>query len=943
MEIWNHFYHWLVPASLQQQIEKKTRINILIAVFLCNIFTCLFTLIFLETVFALPSSLRFIAWSLTLVPVVLYVTAFLVLRKTASIVWAANVAVVGIYLDDLFAVVITGGYSTSPLISLFVLSPLIAFLLAGPRSGVFWSIVAIASQLMLIIMEQTGLLAISSLVDDHLALLLHVSIPVILNTMFFIAFYIFESINANLRHKLIGINATLENHGAILDQQNKEIGLKNKELERSKQVLLQKSSELEASGRYKSEFLSTMSHELRTPLNSILILSKALMDNRAGHLTAKEVEHASVINSAGTDLLNLINDILDLSKVEEGKLELVYEHIALADIAKELERQFKFVAESRGLDFSVNIAAGLPPIIEVDIHRLNQILKNFISNALKFTNKGGIYVDIYRPQSPFLSLEPNLNESKALVIAVRDTGSGIPKNKQEIIFEAFKQADGTTARKHGGTGLGLTISRQLASIMKGEISVYSMGAGMGSTFGLILPIHAADTQENETAKEETSLLQTNDSAITLSHIQINNSQFILAQPCEKILVVEDDKKFAKILLDLISEEKLDCDIVYRGEDCISYLEQFIPAAIILDLTLPDMSGWDVLKKIKSSAQLRHIPVRIVSAAKPEQQKAKDMGAASFIAKPVSLPVIHEMLMNIKDEISGSFKKILIIEDSVELHKIIGDQFTERDITVQFAESGARALALIKQQNFDCFIVDLHLPDYDGVELLKLIRSLPNHEDKPIIVFTAMTLGAEKEFEISRYADRVIVKAPRALDNLIDATSMFLHRFAKHAPANIASEISIHESVESAGNSFVPSRDYVPFQIGGLEGCQILLVDDDIRNVYSMSAVLDSLGVVVTVATSGAEALEKMKKFDHFQLVLMDIMMPEMDGYEATRNIRNMSRYSRIPVIALTAKAMPEDRKLCLDAGASDYVTKPVDMEHLKRVMYTWLNEWRALQ
>ena len=936
MKYWNQFYQWLVPQALQNQIEKKTQINILVVVFLINIFISLLTLIVLELLFGFSSYVRFIAWALTLIPVILYVLAFAVLRYTASIAAAANIAVAGIFLDDLFAVVITGGYSGSPLISLFILAPLIAFLLAGPRSGIFWSAVAIASQLMLIFMEQSQLLIATPIVDEQVLFLLRLYIPVILNTTFFVALYVFENMNAKLRHKLIGTNATLQNHSVILDQQNKEIGLKNKELERSKLVLMQKSKELEASGRYKSEFLSTMSHELRTPLNSILILSKALMDNRAGHLTAKEVEHASVINSAGTDLLNLINDILDLSKVEEGKLDLVYENIALADIAHDLERQFKFIAESRGLDFSVNIAKDLPAEIEIDVHRLNQILKNFISNALKFTSKGGIYVDIYRPQSPFVSLEAHLNGSRAIVFAVRDTGRGIPKNKQEIIFEAFKQVDGTTARKYGGTGLGLTISRQLAAIMKGEISVYSMGEGTGSSFGLILPVQAPQGASVETTTKETA-------------VAFDNNQFILAQPNNKILIIEDDEKFAKILLDLIHEEKLECDIVYNGGLGMDYLERFIPKAIILDLTLPDMSGWDILKKIKSSTQLRHIPVRIVSAAKPEKQKAKSLGATSFIEKPVSQSVIQEMLTHIKDEVSGSFKKILIIEDSIDLHKIIGDQFAERGVSVHFAENGQQALQLIKQQSFDCFIVDLRLPDYDGVELLKVIRALPGNEDTPIIVFTAMTLSADKEFEISRYADRVIMKAPRALDNLVDATSLFLHLIAKPlaftadtlvTETAVVAELPKAESTTASKTAFVPLRDYLPFVDGGLAGCQILLVDDDIRNVYSMSAALDSLAMVVTVATSGAEALEKLRAANHFQLVLMDIMMPEMDGYEATRQVRKMPQGQQLPIIALTAKAMPEDRKLCLDAGANDYVTKPVDIEQLKRVMYTWLKEAR---
>jgi CheY-like chemotaxis protein/signal transduction histidine kinase len=930
MELWKRCYNWLVPQQLLVNVEKRLQIKILVAIFLSNIVICLLTLLFLELAFDLPRTARNISRVLTLMPVLLYIAGLVVLKTTRSTVWAINAAVVGLFLDDLFAIIVTGGIGISPLTGLFILPPLLAFLLGGQRSGVFWSVTVLASQVTLIFCERLGYFSVSSIANDNIMLLLRLYIPVVLNGMFFMALFLFENINASLRNRLIGSNSTLENHSLILDQQNREISLKNRELERSKQVLLQKSLELEASGRYKSEFLSTMSHELRTPLNSILILSRSLMDNRAGHLSAKEIEHASVIHSAGSDLLNLINDILDLSKVEAGKLELVYEKLALADLARELVRQFRFVAGDRGLDFSVHIAEGLPAGIETDIHRLNQILKNLISNALKFTSKGGVYVDIFRPQSPFLSLAPHLNEHNAIVIAVRDTGIGIPKGKQQIIFEAFKQADGTTSRKFGGTGLGLTISRQLATFMNGEISVHSQGEGMGSTFGLILPVQPPLEDEMFLAPDESA-----DEAPT-GAVSPEPAQFAMAHPCENILVVEDDKHFAHILLDLIADETLVGDVVHTGEDCLRYLERFIPQAIILDLSLPDMSGWDVLEKIRSSSRLRHLPVHIVSAL-PEQQRAQAMNVNRFIEKPASHAILQELLLGIKQEMSRRFKTVLIVEDSVVLYKIIADQFAERGIRVIFAETGQQALRLLPEHAFDCFIVDLGLPDYTGTELLKIIRASAGNENKPIIVFTATIPDAEQEFEVGRYADRVIVKAPQALAHLIETTSWFLHQVAiSHAAPDPQPEAPAAD--DAAQSAFVPLREYQPCPMGGLSQRKVLLVDDDMRNVYSLCAVLDGLDMQVVVAASGAEALEKLSAARDFQLILMDIMMPEMDGYETTRRIRRLAGYADIPVIALTAKAMADDRKLCLDAGANDYVTKPVDIEHLKRVMYTWCQE-----
>lgn len=719
------------------------------------------------------------------------------------------------------------------------------------------------------------------------------------------------------------INAELEARSTDLDKQKNEILQKNQELERSRKVLLEKSEALEASGRYKTQFLSTMSHELRTPLNSILILSQALMDNKSGSLTPKEVEHASVINSSGSDLLSLINDILDLSKVEEGKMDLVNENIDIADMAAEIDKRFKYIAQNKGLEFRVAVEEDVAPQIHTDIHRVNQILKNFISNAIKFTDKGGVYVTVHKPRPPFLPMRPGLSRNDAIVIAVRDTGTGIPKNKQEIIFEAFKQADGTTSRKYGGTGLGLTISRELAHLLGGEISVFSEGEGAGSTFGVILPLGGAgDARVPQSAPAAKKPVQ--------------SSLTVHAQKISRLLIVEDDEKFARILDDMISEAGLSCDVMYTGSDALLYLEHYLPQAVILDVSLPDMPGWEVLKKIRSMPEARNIPVHVVSAM-PEKRQAATLGARDFIEKPVSQNDVEILLSRIKEEISGSFNCILIVEDSVELHEVIAEQFSSRGMDAEFVETGADALAKIGQHAFECLIVDLNLPDGDGLDLLKKIRSMDACAATPVIVFTAEELSAEREFEIGKYADRVILKTNQAMERLMDATQAFLRAFSPAAHTG-SETVGAGPVVETAEGAYVPQRDYRDASESVLAGCRVLLVDDDIRNIYSLSAILEDLGMDVVPAMSGSEALEKLADENEFSLVLMDIMMPEMDGYEAIHHIRQLPGKQALTIIALTAKAMKEDRQLCLDAGASDYLPKPVDVDLLKRMMASWVAE-----
>ena len=772
------------------------------------------------------------------------------------------------------------------------------------------------------------------------------------------------------------INAELEERSQALDRQKNEVLQKNNELERSKKVLLEKSKALEASDRYKTQFLSTMSHELRTPLNSILILSQALIENKKGNLSEKEVQHAHVIHSSGSDLLTLINDILDLSKIEEGKLDLVYEETSLKNFAAELNKRFEFVAGNKGLEFKVTVADDMPPTVITDTHRLNQVLKNFISNAIKFTEKGGVYIDIHRPRGPFVPVQSMLSQKDCFVIAVRDTGIGIPKDKQEIIFEAFKQADGTTSRKYGGTGLGLTISRELASLLGGEISVHSEGDGTGSTFYVILPFDSskgAATQSanlfdvekaraSEPAMEEQTdssasshsnldkaaiLAMFEQSATTNSVTDFGNSHFSQAQKVDRILIVEDDEKFAHILDELIQEAGLSCDLVHTGEDAFSYLELFRPQAVILDISLPDISGWDVLKKIKASLKAQSIPVHIVSAM-PEKQQALQRGAEDFTEKPVSQDDVEDLLAKIKEEIGGNFNRVLLVEDNVALHEAITEQFAQKGINLHVVATGAEGIHSIKQGDYDCLIVDLMLPDMDGIDLLSTIRQLPGYGDKPIIVFTAQEMSAEREFEISKYSDRVIIKSGQAMDRLVSTVSKFIDNVPKGvaaptnpSPSPVAAPAPSRASAPAATTAaLAPLVEEAQYHPGDLDGCKVLLVDDDIRNIYSLSSVLETNNMEVITAMSGLEALDKLQQHAGFEVVLMDIMMPDMDGYETMRRIRAGQHCADIPIIALTAKAMKEDRDLCLSAGASDYLAKPVDTDRLNRLLVTWTRRSR---
>lgn len=698
------------------------------------------------------------------------------------------------------------------------------------------------------------------------------------------------------------MNEELEERNRQLDRQKEEIARNNAALERSRQELQEKARQLEMSGRYKSEFLSTMSHELRTPLNSILILSQGLMENKAGNLDAKQAEHARVIHSSGRDLLLLINDILDLSKVEEGKLELLPEKIALAALVEKLRAQFDAQAESKKLAFNIRLAPGCPQDIVVDEQRVTQILRNFLSNAFKFTHKGAVDLEV-EPVRGGNGQHPSA--SGVIAFRVRDTGIGIPADKQQLIFEAFQQVDGTISRKYGGTGLGLTISRKLAELMGGKITVESHGQNEGSTFSLIIP---AVTQTTAVVKPEP--VRTQLPAPTFAPET--------AQATRTILIVEDDVEFSRILHGLAEEYGFEATCVHTAAAAYQYLESSLPGSIILDLGLPDAPGQQFLSHLKSHPRTCDIPVHVISG-NPNVTARDLLGASEFIAKPFGRDRLDQLFTDIADDLKAiSGRDVLVIEDDPVQCDQLQESFTRRGIVCDLAGSADTALERLAGKRYGAIILDLDLPDHNGFELLEKIA----HDKDPhthIIIYTARDLSRKQDADLRRYADRIILKTDQSIARLLNETSLFLHWLQdKDAP---------HDSAEKPDASVTLEP-----------GHQILLVDDDIRNLYSLSSVLEDAGLDVATASTGVEALEMLDSKPNIDLILMDIMMPEMDGFEAMKRIRASERHKDIPIIALTAKAMRDDRARCIEAGANDYMSKPVDTGKLKAVVKLWLRQ-----
>lgn len=722
-----------------------------------------------------------------------------------------------------------------------------------------------------------------------------------------------------------------------LEEQREVEGRKNLELIRTKKLLEEKAGDLELSSKYKSEFLANMSHELRTPLNSILLLSRLMAEDKDNRFNLDDVESLNAINSSGKDLLKLINEVLDLSKVEAGKMELNLEDINLLNLGDNLRRQFNPQAMEKGLELEFELEENLPSNIYSDRQRIDQILKNFISNALKFTSKGVVNFKISRPEKWHLKqLQVNvtyLNPDSAITFSITDSGVGIQDEKQKMIFEAFQQADGSTSRKYGGTGLGLSISRELAVLLGGGILLRSI-ADTGSTFTLILPeryienlseqkIQKTFPSKAPVVKEPHQVTEEqNTSSITalspITNKQVDDDRKHVTPDDRSILIIEDDRNFLKILRNLTHENGFKCLVVEDGETGLQFADLYQPSAIILDIGLPGIDGWTVMTRLKDNPKTRHIPVHFISGYDSKMEALK-LGAIDFLTKPVSPHLLENMFVKIEKTIAKPIKDLLIVEDNINQQKAIQKLLGEGDIKISTATTGDEAYKKILTGNIDAVILDIGLPDMSGDDLLKKIRSNEEISRIPIIIYTGKELSGEKRSLLDKYAESTILKTADSEQKLLDETTLFLHRVESELPEQQQRMLQMMHDKEAV-----------------FHDKKILLVDDDMRNVFSLKRILEDKGMQIVVGKNGKEGLERLKEHPDTNLVLMDIMMPEMNGYEAMKEIRKQSEFKDLSIIALTAKAMKGDRNKCIEAGASDYLPKPVNVDRLFSMLRVWL-------
>jgi HAMP domain-containing protein/CheY-like chemotaxis protein/signal transduction histidine kinase len=718
-------------------------------------------------------------------------------------------------------------------------------------------------------------------------------------------------------------NEQLGQKAQQLAERNVEVERKNQEIEHARRALEEKAIELATTSKYKSEFLANMSHELRTPLNSILILGQQLMENSEGNLSAKQVEFSKTIHSAGTDLLNLISDILDLSKIESGTVSVDAEEIPFSALIDAVARPFRHEAEARGLSFGVEIDETLGPSITTDAKRIQQVLKNLLSNAFKFTSEGGVWLKVLAAHSGWSGDHPVLSESPQVVaFEVTDSGVGIPAEKQKIIFEAFQQADASTSRKYGGTGLGLAISRELSNLLGGEIQLRSTPA-MGSTFTLYLPLRYSGPQIMNRPTPTIPALQLTSSltatATEPAIVPIPDDRADIAPGDAVLLIIEDDEAYAEILRDLAREHGFKVVVTTRGADALVLAQRYRPAAISLDIFLPDMLGWTVLSQLKQNALTRHIPVQITTLDENRQQGLA-RGAFSYLVKPTNKNDIETSLIKLKSYSEPRRRRLLIIEDNDAERLSITELLAHDDIEIVAVDRGADALQLLRRERFDCMVLDLRLPDMSGFDLLDELSADAGLRDMPVVVFTGKELSAEDDAKLHKMARSIVVKGVESPERLLDDTSLFLHRIVTDLPS------AKQEMLERLNRSDE-----------GLIGKTALLVDDDARNIFALSSMLERRGMRVLAATTGKEAIQLVESSPEVHIVLMDIMMPEMDGYQTIAAIRSNSAFQRLPIIALTAKAMRGDRERCLEAGASEYLAKPVNTEQLLSTLRTWLH------
>jgi len=791
-----------------------------------------------------------------------------------------------------------------------------------------------------------------------------------------------EELLKEQQEELQQVNEELEEKASLLAEQNQKVEQKNREVEGARLALEEKAEQLALSSRYKSEFLANMSHELRTPLNSLLILAKLLSDNKENNLTPKQVEFAQTIHSSGTDLLNLINEILDLSKVEAGKMEVNVTEVPVREFESFTRRSFEQVAQEKGVSLTIDVKPEVPATITTDGQRVQQVIKNLLSNAFKFTEQGGVTLTIRKAEKGKRFASRILDQADTVIaFAVSDTGIGIPKDKQQLIFEAFQQADGTTSRKFGGTGLGLTISRQIAALLGGEIRVEST-PGRGSTFTLFLPARYVDpepkrddgstsarrregwsgdggtggsgsrgrpsggsrmpmsaspvTAAPSRVADEAGWTQSSGAAAVAPSYAEDESDVMMSRDSlprpegfdddrdsieagdRTLLIIENDANFSKVLLEMAREKGFKGLCALDGEAGLKLAHAFEPDAITLDIDMPGMDGWAVLDRLKHHPQTRHIPVHIITGIR-ERQLGLKSGALAYLEKPVTKEALDESFARIADFIDSSVKRLLVVEDDETQRQSMIELIQHEDVEITAVASAEDALRELSTGHFDCMVLDLGLKDMNGFELLETVKANPQMRDLPIIIYTGKDLSPAEETKLRKFAETIIVKDVKSPERLLDETALFLHRVEAKLPEQ---KRRMLERLHNADAVFA--------------GKQVLVVDDDVRNIFSLTSMLEDHGMQVSFAENGKDAIAQLRERQDFDLVLMDVMMPEMDGYETTRTIREIPALKSLPIIALTAKAMKGDREKCIAAGASDYITKPVDTEQLLSLMRVWL-------
>jgi signal transduction histidine kinase/CheY-like chemotaxis protein len=746
----------------------------------------------------------------------------------------------------------------------------------------------------------------------------------------------------SLADELRRTNEELQDKAHLLVKQKEEVEEKNKEVEEARRSLEEKAEQLQLTSKYKSEFLANMSHELRTPLNSLLILAQQLYENHDGNLNEKQVRYAKTIHSCGDDLIQLINDILDLSKIESGYISTDFIKVRFNEVISFVETTFKHISESKNLRFRIEMDEQLPQTLETDVQRLNQILKNLLSNAFKFTEKGEVKLKIYAANHNWKQPNDSLDSSSGVVaFEIKDTGIGISKDKQNIIFEAFQQAEGSTSRKYGGTGLGLSISRGLADLLGGSIELISE-AGQGSTFTLFLPL---DYNPSVIKKEKQSSLTVGEYAIPqpydpgmiqtvaatrmgetkdlegINEIinEVGDDRTHIIETDKVVLIVEDDVRFAKIMQEKAHEMGLKVVVATSFGEVFDLTNKFNPIAVTLDVKLPDASGWRVLDLFKNDINLRHIPIHLISGEE-NRLLAMHRGARSFNLKPLKTEALNILFSSIIDQYDRKTKKVLVVEDNEPDASQIARILDNGElIEMEFVDNGKDAIEAINKQAYDCIIADYMLPDIDGADFVASMNTVNRYNATPVIVYSARDFSNNEKSKLKQYANKILLKGVNSLDLLLEETVMQLHL---NHQALLPEKKKLIEDLRSQKDVLIHKN--------------VLVVDDDVRNLFALTTAFERFHINTITAESGKEAMNILSENNQVDIVLMDIMMPEMDGYETMQKIRREHKNSALPIIAVTAKAMKGDREKCLEAGASDYITKPLKIDQLLSLMRVWL-------